>query len=54
MTLSAAVKSRNIKIKGDKVQSNLDRKTAKVTALSSDHSDKYEYLQVKIYYENQD
>lgn len=54
MALSAAIKSRNIKIEWNEVQSILDRKTSKVSALSSDNSGKYEYLQVKIYYQNQE
>ena len=44
MTLTDQVKILNRKIKQNKAQYDLDRKAAKISALSSDNLDKYEYL----------
>ena len=44
MTLTEQVKIINEKLKTNHVQYNLDRETAKLSALSSKESDKYEYL----------
>ena len=44
MTLTEQVKINNEKLKTNHVQYNLDRETAKLSALSSKESDKYEYL----------
>ena len=44
MTLTEQVKINNENLKTNHVQYNLDRETAKLSALSSKESDKYEYL----------
>ena len=40
----------NDQIKDEKLQYDVNRKTAKISALSSGNIQKYEYLLVKIYY----
>ena len=44
MTVTDQVKILNRKIKQNEVQYDLDRKAAKISALSSNSLDKYEYL----------
>ena len=44
MTLTEQVKILNDKIKANKVQYDLDREEAKISALSSGELEKYEYL----------
>ena len=44
MTLTEQVKILHDKIKANKAQYDLDRKSAKVSALSSGELEKYEYL----------
>ena len=44
MTLTEQVKILDDKIKGNKAQYDLDREQAKISALSSDELQKYEYL----------
>ena len=40
----------NDKIRDEKLQYDINREAAKISALSSDKIHKYEYLTVKIYY----
>ena len=44
MTVADQIKILDIKIKQNEVQYDLDRKAAKISALSSGNLDKYEYL----------
>ena len=44
MTLSNEIKILDDKIKANQAQYNLDREAAKMSALSSDELEKYEYL----------
>ena len=44
MTVTDQIKILNRKIKQNKAQYDLDRKAAKISALSSNNLDKYEYL----------
>ena len=44
MTITDQVKILNRKIMQNKAQYNLDRKASKISALSSNNLDKYEYL----------
>ena len=44
MTVTDQIKILNRKIKQNEVQYDLDRKAAKISALSSNNLDKYEYL----------
>ena len=44
MTVTNQIKILNKKIKQNEAQYDLDRKAAKISALSSDNLDKYEYL----------
>ena len=44
MTVTDQIKSLNRKIEQNEAQYNLDRKAAKLSALSSNNLDKYEYL----------
>ena len=44
MTVTYQIKILNRKIKQNEAQHDLDRKTAKISALSSNNLDKYEYL----------
>ena len=44
MTVTDQIKILNRKIKQNESQYNLDRKAAKISALSSNNLDKYEYL----------
>ena len=44
MTITDQIKILNKKIMQNEAQYNLDRKAAKITALSSNNLDKYEYL----------
>ena len=44
MTITDQIKVLNKKIMQNEAQYDLDRKTAKISALSSENSDKYEYL----------
>ena len=44
MSISEKIKTVNIKIKQNKAQYNLDRQTAKISALSSGNVSKYEFL----------
>ena len=44
MTVTDQIKILNRKIKQNEAQYNLDRKAAKISALSSNNLDKYEYL----------
>ena len=44
MTVTDQIKILNRKIKQNEAQHNLDRKAAKISALASNNSDKYEYL----------
>ena len=44
MTVTDQIKILNRKIKQNELQYNLDRKAAKISALSSNDLDKYEYL----------
>ena len=44
MTVADQIKILDRKIKQNKAQYNLDRKTAKISAFSSNDLDKYEYL----------
>ena len=44
MTLTDKIKILDDKIQANKAQYNLDRETAKISALSSKKLDKYEYL----------
>ena len=44
MTVTGQIKVLNRKIMQNKAQYDLDRKAAKIFALSSNNSDKYEYL----------
>ena len=44
MKVADQIKILGRKIKQNKVQHDLDRKTAKISALSSGNLDKYEYL----------
>ena len=44
MTITDQVKTLNRKIRQNEAQYNLDRKAAKISALSSNNLDKYEYL----------
>ena len=44
MTITDQIKILNKKIMQNEVQYDLDRKAAKISALSSNNSDKYEYL----------
>ena len=44
MTISNQIKILNRKIMQNEVQCDLDRKAAKISALSSNNLDKYEYL----------
>ena len=44
MTVTDQIKILNRKIKQNKAQYNLDREAAKISALSSNNLDKYEYL----------
>ena len=44
MTITDHIKILNMKIIQNEAQSDLDRKAAKISALSSNNLDKYEYL----------
>ena len=44
MTVTDQIKILNRKIKQNEAWYNIDRKAAKISALSSDNLDKYEYL----------
>ena len=44
MTITEQVKILDDKIKSNKAQYDLDREAAKISALSSKHMEKYEYL----------
>ena len=44
MTVSEKIKTSNNRIKQNKTQYNLNRQTAKISALSSENIDKYEFL----------
>ena len=44
MTITDQIKILNRKIMQNEAQYDLDRKTAKISTLSSDNLDKYEYL----------
>ena len=44
MTITDQVKTLNRKIRQNEAQYNLDRKAAKISALSSNNLNKYEYL----------
>ena len=44
MTITDQIKILNIKIMHNEAQYDLDRKSAKISALSSNNLDKYEYL----------
>ena len=44
MTITDQIKILNRKIMQNEAQYDLDRKTAKISALSSNNLDKYEYL----------
>ena len=44
MTVTDQITNLNRKIKQNEAQYDLDRKTAKISALSSNNLDKYEYL----------
>ena len=44
MTITEKIKKIDNKIKQDKAQYNLDRQTAKISALSSGNVSKYEFL----------
>ena len=44
MTVTDQIKILNRKIKQNEAQQDLDKKAAKISALSSNHLDKYEYL----------
>ena len=44
MTLTELIKILNDKLKANKVQYDLDREAAKISALSSGELEKYEYL----------
>ena len=44
MTITDQIKILNKKILQNEAKHNLDRKTAKISALSSNNLDKYEYL----------
>ena len=44
MTVTDQIKILNRKVKQNESQSDLDRKAAKISALSSNNLDKYEYL----------
>ena len=48
MTLNEHVKILDDKIKANKAQYDLDRKTAKISALSRGKLEKYEYLRFRI------
>ena len=48
MTISDQLKILNRKIMQNEAQYNLDRKAVKISALSSNNLDRYEYLTVKI------
>ena len=47
MTVSDKRKRIDIKVEQNKVQCNLDRKTAKISALSSENMGKYEFLKAE-------
>ena len=47
MTVAGQIKILDRKIKQNEAQYDLDRKAAKISALSSEHLDKYEYLTSK-------
>ena len=44
MTITEQIKTLNRKIKQNEAQHDLDREAAKISALSSNNLDKYEYL----------
>ena len=44
MSISGKIKAINIKIEQNKAQYDLDRQTAKISALSSGNVSKYEFL----------
>ena len=47
MSISEKIKTTDIKIEQNKAQYNLDRQTAKISALSSGNVSKYEFLTSK-------
>ena len=51
MSISDKIKAIKNKIKQNKAQYNLDRQTAKISALSSRSVTKYEFLTVKMFYQ---
>ena len=51
MSISDKIKTINNKIEQNKVQYNLDRETAKISALLSGNVAKYEFLTGKDFYE---
>ena len=51
MSISEKIKTIDNKIKQNKAQSNLDRETAKSSALSSGNVSKYEFLTAKMFYQ---
>ena len=48
MTITDQIKILNRKIMQNEAQYNLDRKAVKISALSANNLDRYEYLTVKI------
>ena len=51
MSINAKIKAIKNKIEQNKAQCNLDRQTAKISALSSGNVSKYEFLSGKMFYQ---
>ena len=51
MSINAKIKAIKNKIEQNKAQCNLDRQTAKISALSSGNVSKYEFCLAKMFYQ---
>ena len=51
MSINAKIKASKNKIEQNKAQCNLDRQTAKISALSSGNVSKYEFCLAKMFYQ---